>query len=53
MKARMSMSPGATSFPRYAGGADPFLGLTDGTFGNQEIADNIEVARRIDDPGIG
>ena len=38
---------------RYAGGADPFLGLTDGTFGNQEIAENIEVARRIDDPGIG
>ena len=38
---------------RHACGADPFLGLADGAFCHQQVADNIEVARRIDDPGIG
>ena len=37
----------------HAGGADPFLGLTNCAFRDQQIADDVEVARRIDDPGIG
>ena len=38
---------------RHAGGADAFLRLAHDAFGNQQIADNIEAARRIDDPGVG
>src|SRR5262245_9268410 len=37
----------------HAGCADAFLGLAYHAFGDQQIADNIEIARRIDDPGIG
>jgi hypothetical protein len=36
-----------------AGGADAFLGSADDTFRDQKIADDIEIARRIDDAGIG
>ena len=62
MKARMSIRPGATSLPRqsidvgalrHAGGADAALGLADDAIGDQQVADDIEIARRIDDPGVG
>ena len=59
----MSIRPGATTLSpavddlgafRHAGGADAaVLASRMYAFGDQEIADNIEVARRIDDPGIG
>ena len=38
---------------RHAGGADAALGFADRAVGNQEIARKIEIARRIDDPGVG
>ena len=38
---------------RHAAGADALLGFADHAVGNQQVADDIEVARRIDDPGVG
>ena len=38
---------------RHAGSADAFLGLADDAVGDQQVADDVEIARRIDDPGIG
>ena len=38
---------------RHAGGADAALGLADDAVGDQQVADDIEVARRIDDPRVG
>ena len=38
---------------RHAGRADAALGLADHAVGDQEIAGEIEVARRIDDPRVG
>ncbi len=38
---------------RHAGSADAFLRLAHHAVGDQQIADNIEIARRIDDPGVG
>ena len=37
----------------HAGRADAALGLADHAFGDQEVAGKIEIARRIDDPGVG
>ena len=37
----------------HAGGADAALGLAHHAVGDQQIAGNVEVARRIDDPGVG
>ena len=62
MKARMSIRPGATTRPRaiddlgafrHAGRADAALGVADHAVGDQQVAGEIEVARRIDDPGVG
>ena len=38
---------------RHAGSADAFLGLADRAVGDQQVAGKIEIARRIDDPGVG
>ncbi len=38
---------------RHAAGADTLLGFADEAVGDQQVADDIEVARRIDDPGVG
>ena len=38
---------------RHAAGADALLGFADDAVGDQQVADDIEVARRIDDPGVG
>src|SRR5690606_9633092 len=37
----------------HAGSADAALGLADEAVGDQEVTQEIEVARRIDDPGVG
>ncbi len=38
---------------RHAGGADALAGFADRAVGDQEVADDIEIARRIEDPGVG
>ena len=38
---------------RHAGGADALLGFADDAVGDQQVADDVEIARRIDDPGVG
>src|SRR4029078_11571911 len=38
---------------RHAGSADAFLGLTDDAFRDQQVAHDVEIARWIDDPGVG
>ena len=38
---------------RHAGGADALLGLADDAVGDQHVAGQVEIARRIDDPGVG
>ena len=38
---------------RHAGRADPTLAVADEAVGDQQITDEIEVARRIDDPCVG
>ena len=38
---------------RHAGGADAALGLADDAVGDQQVAEQVEIARRIDDPGVG
>ena len=38
---------------RHAGGADALFGLADDAVGDQQVAGEIEIARRIDDPGVG
>ena len=38
---------------RHAGGADAALGLADHAIGDEQITGEIQVARRIDDPGVG
>ncbi len=38
---------------RHAGGADALLGFADHAIGDQQIAGYVEIARRIDDAGIG
>ena len=62
MKARMSTRPGATTLAvavddlgafRHAGRADAALGLADHAVGDQQVAGEIEVARRIDDARVG
>ena len=62
MKARMSTRPGATTRPsqsticgafRHAGRVDAALGIADHAVGDQQVAGEVEIARRIDDPGVG
>jgi hypothetical protein len=38
---------------RNAGSANALLCLAYYAFGNQEVTDDIKIARRIDDPGVG
>jgi len=38
---------------RHAGRADALLGLADHAVGDQHVADDVEIARRIGDPGVG
>ena len=38
---------------RHAGGADAALGVAHDAIGDQHVADDVEVARRIEDPGMG
>ena len=38
---------------RHAGRVDAALGLADHAVGDQQVAGEIEIARRIDDPGVG
>ena len=37
----------------YAGCTDTALGVADRAVGDQKVAGEIQVARRIDDPGVG
>ena len=61
-KARMSMSPGVDQPALavdhlgafgHAGGADAALGLADHALGDEQVALGVEVARRVDDAGMG
>ena len=61
-KARMSISPGRHDLAGaiddvrafgHAGGADAALGVADHAVGDQHVAGAVEIARRIDDAGVG